>query len=145
MEIPRCCAKEWQAFWLLSERPSKIILPFSQFCALTYAIEIVHVADRDEESLRVAYNAIFRKIFSYKHFESVTALQHRLKRKTWEEVVSNCQTQFVKRAKACDRHSCVQLRDGHTIVASIISNAMICTHWHTFCIDFYILIFNLPF
>ena len=43
---------------------------------LTYAVEIVHVADRDQRrSLRVAYNAIFRKIFSYRRFESVTALQ----------------------------------------------------------------------
>ena len=68
---------------------------------LMCAIEIVHVADRDERrSLRVAYNAIFRKIFSYRHFEIVTALQHSLERKTWEEVVSNCPTNFVKRAKA---------------------------------------------
>ena len=74
---------------------------------LTYAIEIVHV-DRDKRrSLRVAYNAIFRKIFSYRHFDSVTALQHRLERKTWEEVVSECQTKFVKRAKACGRNTLV--------------------------------------
>ena len=75
---------------------------------LTYAIEIVHVADRDERrSLRVAYNAIFRKIFGYRHFESVTALQHSLDRKTWEELVSNFQTQFVKRAKACEKETLV--------------------------------------
>ena len=75
---------------------------------LTYAIEIVHVADRDERrSLRVAYNAIFRKIFSYRYFESVTALQHRLERQTWEEVVQTCQSRFLKRAKQCDRNTLV--------------------------------------
>ena len=75
---------------------------------LTYAIEIVHVADRDERrSLRVAYNAIFRKIFSYRHFESVTALQHSLQRKTWEELVSSCQSRFVKRTKLCDKNTLV--------------------------------------
>ena len=43
---------------------------------LSYAIEIVHVADRDKRrSLRVAYNSIFRKLFGYRPFESVTDLQ----------------------------------------------------------------------
>ena len=55
----------------------------SQFTILKYAIEIIHVADRDERrSLRVAYNAIFRKIFSYKRYQSVTTLQHTLDRQT---------------------------------------------------------------
>ena len=50
---------------------------------LSYAIEIVHVADRDERrSLRVAYNSIFRKLFGYRPFESVTNLQHALRRCT---------------------------------------------------------------
>ena len=34
---------------------------------LTYAIEIVHVANRDERrQLRVAYNSVFRKLFDYR-------------------------------------------------------------------------------
>ena len=71
---------------------------------LTYAIEIVHVADRDERrSLRVAYNAIFQKIFSYRHFESVTALLHSLDGKTWEKVVLTCESRFVKRVKAGEK------------------------------------------
>ena len=52
---------------------------------LTYGIEITHIANRDEaHSLRVAYNAIFRRIFSYRLFESVSNLQRSLGRKTWE-------------------------------------------------------------
>ena len=57
---------------------------------LTYAIEIVHVYDADtRRKLRVAYNAIFRKIFEYRRMESVTELQHLLQRPTWEELVEN--------------------------------------------------------
>ena len=43
---------------------------------LTYAIEIVHVSNRDERrQLRVAYNSLFRKLFHYRWSESVSALQ----------------------------------------------------------------------
>ena len=43
---------------------------------------------RDERrSLRVAYNAIFRKLFGYRDFESVTNLQHALGCPTWDELV----------------------------------------------------------
>ena len=43
---------------------------------LTYAIDVIHVANRDERrSLRVAYNSVYRKIFNYRWSESVTALQ----------------------------------------------------------------------
>ena len=69
---------------------------------LTYAIEIIHIADRDEKrSLRVAYNSIFRKLFGYRYFESVTNLQHSLGRQTWEELVESRQNGFLHRARAC--------------------------------------------
>ena len=43
---------------------------------LTYAIEVVHVADPDiRRKLRVAYNAIFRRIFCCRSSESVRELQ----------------------------------------------------------------------
>ena len=69
---------------------------------LTYAIEIVHVSNRDERrQLRVAYNSIFRKIFGYRWTESVTALQGFLDRPTWEELNEKRRTGFLKRlAKA---------------------------------------------
>ena len=55
---------------------------------LTYAIEVVHVANRDEKrQLRVAYNSLFRKIFGYRWRESVTALQGFFGRPTWEQLV----------------------------------------------------------
>ena len=63
---------------------------------LTYAIEVLHVADRRQKSkLRVAYNSIFRKVFHYSWRESVTELQHALDRPTWEELISNRQTKFM--------------------------------------------------
>ena len=55
---------------------------------LTYAIEVIDIADRDtRRKLRVAYNSIFRQIFSYRMSESVTDLQHQLTRPTWEELI----------------------------------------------------------
>ena len=76
---------------------------------LTYAIEIVKVWNRDESrSLRVAYNSVFRKIFGYRSYESVTTLQHSLKRKTWEELVDSRHAGFLARAKSCDSSSLVR-------------------------------------
>ena len=70
---------------------------------LTYAIEIVHVANRDERrSLRVAYNSIFRKLFAYRTYESVTNLQHFLGRKTWEELVDSRTSGFMHRVKSTE-------------------------------------------
>ena len=70
---------------------------------LTYAIETVHVANRDERrSLRVAYNSIFRRIFGYRNFESVTNLQHSLRRCTWEELVDRRRAGFLTRVRTCD-------------------------------------------
>ena len=55
---------------------------------LTYATEVIHVADRDERRrLRVAYNSIFRRLFGYRNWESVTEQQLALKRPTWEELI----------------------------------------------------------
>ena len=55
---------------------------------LTYAIEVIHVTNRDERrQLRVAYNSLYRKIFGYRWSESVSALQSFLGRPTWEQLV----------------------------------------------------------
>ena len=70
---------------------------------LSYAIEVTDIANRDERrSLRVAYNSIFRKLFGYRYFESVSDLQHSLGRKTWEELIEGRKTSFSRRASACD-------------------------------------------
>ena len=63
---------------------------------LSYAIEVIHVANRDERRrLRVAYNSIFRRIFGYRTWESVSNLQHALKRPTWEELVAKRTEKFL--------------------------------------------------
>ena len=67
---------------------------------LSYAIEVVHVADRRKRSkMRVAYNSIFRKLFNYTWRESVTALQHALGRPTWEELISNRAVSFENKCR----------------------------------------------
>ena len=73
---------------------------------LTYAVEIVHVNDRDERrQLRVAYNSLFRKLFSYQWSESVTALQHFLNQPTWEELVKKRKRGFAQRLTQCPADS----------------------------------------
>ena len=68
---------------------------------LTYAIEVLHVTDRDEKrQLRVAYNSLFRKIFGYRWSQSVTQLQSFLSRPTWEELVEKRQNSFFSRLRA---------------------------------------------
>ena len=72
--------------------------------SLTYAIDIIHVANRDERRrLRVAYNSIFRKVFGYRQWESVTELQHTLMRPTWEELIAKHHATFEK--KSCTMFS----------------------------------------
>ena len=69
---------------------------------LTYATEVIYVADRDERRrLRVAYNSVFRKVFGYRDWESVTDLQHALKRPTWEELLEKRAANFAKSLDHC--------------------------------------------
>ena len=69
---------------------------------LTYAIEVIEIADRDERrKLRVAYNSIFRKLFGYRDWESVTELQHALKRPTWEELIEKRTAKFLHSFAQC--------------------------------------------
>ena len=71
---------------------------------LTYGIEVIHVANRDERrQLRVAYNSVFRKIFQYRWSESVTALQDFLGRPTWEELVDLRHSRFTQRLLSGNR------------------------------------------
>ena len=70
---------------------------------LSYAIEVIHVADPDtRRKLRVAYNSIFRKVFDYKRSESVTELQHQLGRPTWEELIVKRTEKFQASLSNCD-------------------------------------------
>ena len=52
---------------------------------LTYGIEVAQHNDQSERSkLRAAYNSVFRRIFGYRNYESVTQLQLSLARPTWK-------------------------------------------------------------
>ena len=65
---------------------------------LTYAIEIVHVSNRDERrQLRVAYNSVYRKIFGYRRSQSVSELQRFLGKPTWEELLETRKNKFHQR------------------------------------------------
>ena len=65
---------------------------------LTYAIEVVHVVNRDERrQLRVAYNSVFRNLFGYRWSQSVSNLQAFLSRTTREELVDKRENSFVAR------------------------------------------------
>lgn len=76
---------------------------------LSYAIEVTVVANRDERrSLRVAYNSVFRKLFGYRQFESVTNLQHSLGRQTWEELVTKRKSSFFQRIFSCEQGTLVR-------------------------------------
>ena len=78
---------------------------------LTFSIEMTDVANRNERrSLRVAYNSVFRKIFGYRYFKSVTNLLHALGRCTctWEELVEKRKSGFDARARASDHGSLVR-------------------------------------
>ena len=76
---------------------------------LSYAIEVVHVADRRQKSkMRVAYNSMFRKVFNYSWRESVTDLQHALGRPTWEELVATRKDNFFKRFRYLPSDSLVR-------------------------------------
>ena len=73
---------------------------------LAYAIEIIAVSDRDDKrQLRVAYNAIYRKMFDFSIRESVTLLQLSLGRSTWETYVQERKTKFLNRLKTCPPNS----------------------------------------
>ena len=69
---------------------------------LTYAVEVISIADRDERrKMRVAYNSIFRRLFGYRDWESVTELQHALKRPTWEELTEKRTAKFMQSVSQC--------------------------------------------
>ena len=62
---------------------------------LTYGIEILEVSDiAARRKLRVAYNSIFRKLFNYRQYESVTQLQGFLGRRTWEQLLETRKSSF---------------------------------------------------
>ena len=77
---------------------------------LSYGMEIVHISDSSERSkIRKAYNSLFRKIFGYRIFESVTDLQLSLACPTWELLSDKLKTGFYERLALCDAASPVHV------------------------------------
>ena len=79
---------------------------------LSYAIEVVHIADRRQKNkMRVTYNSMFRKVFNYSWRESVTDLQHALGRLTWEELIAKRKDNFFERFRYLPSDSLVRALD----------------------------------
>ena len=77
---------------------------------LTYGIEVVDFFDpRQRSKIRAAYNSLFRKIFGYRNFESVTNLQLSLARPTWEILCHSRKESFHHRLSKCPAGSPVHL------------------------------------
>ena len=77
---------------------------------LTYGIEVAQINDHGERSkLRAAYNSIFRRIFGYRKYESVTQLQLALARPTWEMLVEERRSGFYRRLESCNADSPVHV------------------------------------
>ena len=77
---------------------------------LTYGIEICHFFDPNQKSkIRAAYNSVFRKIFGYRYFESVTDLQLSLARPTWEMLIEQRKIAFFERLSQCTADSPVHI------------------------------------
>ena len=77
---------------------------------LTYGIEVIEYYDQRQRSkIRAAYNSLFRKIFGYRNFESVTNLQLSLARPTWELLCDSRKTSFYHRLSQCSAESPIHL------------------------------------
>ena len=77
---------------------------------LTYGIEVAEFLDAHQRSkVRAAYNSLFRKIFGYRNFESVTDLQLSLARPTWELLCHSRKASFYHRLSQCPAESPLHL------------------------------------
>ena len=77
---------------------------------LTYGIEMAEFIDHREKSkVRAAYNSVFRKIFGYRTYESVTDLQLSLGRPTWELLCGSRKESFYHRLSQSSAESPVHL------------------------------------
>ena len=77
---------------------------------LTYGIEISHLSDaRERSKIRAAYNSLFRRIFGYRTYESVTQLQLNLARPTWELLIEELKDGFYRRLSMCNANSPIHI------------------------------------
>ena len=64
---------------------------------LSVLIEIAVLDNAEKSKVRAAYNSLFRSIFGYRNFESVTDLQLHLARPTWEMLTESRVNNFHSR------------------------------------------------
>ena len=77
---------------------------------LTYGIEITQFSDnRQRSKIRAAYNSVFRMIFGYRTWESVTELQLSLACPTWELLIEKLKASFYERLAMCNADSPVHI------------------------------------
>ena len=77
---------------------------------LTYGMELVSFSDyREKSKIRKAYNSLFRRIYGYRTFESVTDLQLSLGRPTWEMLLEDMKINFYDRLSQCSAASPVHI------------------------------------
>ena len=70
----------------------------------------MNISDSQEKSkIRAAYNSLFRRIFGYRLFESVTDLQLSLARPTWELLTESLKIGFYERLASSDAGSPVHV------------------------------------
>ena len=76
---------------------------------LTYGIEVAELDRNERSKVRAAYNSLFRRIFGYRNYESVTDLQLQLARPTWEMLCESRKINFFDRISQCIAESPVHL------------------------------------
>ena len=67
---------------------------------LTYCIDSISLNIREMQNMRTAYNSLFRRIFHFRGFDSVSELQGYLGRPTWEELVQKRKQSFLKKSSS---------------------------------------------
>ena len=77
---------------------------------LTYGMEICHFSDyRERSKIRAAYNSLFRRIYGYRNYESVTDLQLSLACPTWELRIQELMESFYERLAMCGANSPIHI------------------------------------
>ena len=76
---------------------------------LTYGMEVAYLPSSERSKIRAAYNSLFRKIFGYRRYESVTELQLSLGCPTWEMLIEELKVAFYERLALSDAYSPVHI------------------------------------
>ena len=66
---------------------------------LTYGIEVFEFSRADFQQMRMAYNAIFRKIFGFRRNESVTDIVLSNGMKKWDDLVESRRERFINKKR----------------------------------------------